>query len=342
MKSIKISIIIPFYNVEEYIAECIGSIMAQTLQDGIECILVDDCSTDRSVQIAENLISKYEGDISFKIIKHQNNKGVSYARNTGIAASEGEYIGFVDSDDYIESSMYMKLLRLLEENPNAQFAACPIYIEKEGTTSFYEGYDFYQNYSMMSIDDYFCLFLKYEIDNFLWNKLFHRSFINILFRENHIEEDYLFFYQNCKPILKQNKTIVLTSVPLYHHRTRKGSLCNQPRTSIYPLFLDQLANHREIISDLKTMGYEELSECLYKQYISLLCHNFFYLLHNKRLKKHRPEDVERYWTDIKRIPLSKIPIKASAIKKHLFVIKFLPFGEHVLYMIKSIKSLFKK
>lgn len=342
MDGIKISIIIPVYNVEKYIAECISSIMAQTLQDGIECIIVDDCSSDCSIQIAENLISKYKGNISFRIIKHQENQGLSCTRNTGIAASKGEYIGFVDSDDYIEPSMYELLLDLLDRNPKSPFVASPIYVEKEGVTSLYEGYDLYQKYRKISIEEYFSLFLRHEIDNFMWNKLFRRSFITTLFKERRIEEDYLFLYYNCKPILKQSRVIALTTIPLYHYRIRKGSICNQPKSSIYPLFLDQIVNYREIMSDLKTIGNIELYECLDKQYKSLLCHNFFRVLHNKRLRKYRHEDIEIYWTDIKCIPLSEIPTEESAIKKHLFVIKFVPFGEHVLYMIKSIKSFFLK
>lgn len=330
MDCIKISIIIPVYNVEKYIAECITSIMAQTLQVGMECVLVDDCSSDCSIPIAESLIRDYEGKISFRIIKHLNNQGLSCARNTGISVSKGEYIGFVDSDDYIEPLMYKELFQLLEDNPDSPFVACPIFVEKEGRTSFYDGYDLYQNNSKISIDNYFSLFLKHEIDNFSWNKLFRRSFVTTLFKEGRIEEDYLFLYQNCKPLLNQNKSVVLSSNPLYHYRIRKGSICRQPKTSVKPLFIDQLTNYREIMSDLKAIGHDELYNCLDRQFVDLLCFNFYHVLLNRRLEEYRPIEVERYWDDIKRISFSKIPPHESAIKKDLMFIKFVPFGLQIL------------
>lgn len=336
MDNVNISIIIPLYNVEMYIAECISSIMTQTLQDGIECILVDDGSTDRSVQIAESLIKDYKGKIAFRIIRHQSNRGVSCARNTGFIASRGRYIGFVDSDDYIEPTMYMTLQRLQENNPDAPFVASPVFVENKGTTRFYKGFDLYQKYGMLSIDEYFSLFLTYKIDNFLWNKLFQRSFFATLFKENRIEEDYLFFYQNCKPLLHQNKRIVLTSVPLYHYREREGSICNQSRTSIKPLFLDQLINCREIMSEQKELGNEELCKELYNQQVNLLCHNFYLVLLNRQLWKCRPEDVKKFWCDLRKVPFSMVPAKCFAVKKDLFFIKYVPFGVLILYIIRSL------
>lgn len=341
MDSIKISIIIPFYNVEKYIAECIRSVMSQTLQEGIECILVDDCSTDRSLQIAERLISEYNGKITFRVIKHQNNQGVSCARNTGFAAAKGKYIGFVDGDDYIEPSMYMVLQELIEDHPNVLFVSCPIYVERDGTTSLYKGYDLYQNNSMIAIDDFFHLFLMYEIDNFLWNKLFHRSFFTTLFKEHRNEEDYLFFYQNSKPLLSQNKKVALSSVPLYHHRIRVGSICNQPKTSVIPLFLDQLANHREIMTDLKSTGNYELYDCYNKQFVRFLRHNFDKVLLNKRLNEYRHEDVEKFWADINRIPFSKIPIEEYTFMIKLFFVKVVPFGRQILYIVKTLHGAYK-
>lgn len=97
----KISIIIPIYNVEPYILECLQSVANQTMQDGLECILVDDCGTDGSVLIVEEFIKNYHGIIQFSLIHHQENAGLSAARNTGIYAAKGEYVYFLDSDDTI-------------------------------------------------------------------------------------------------------------------------------------------------------------------------------------------------------------------------------------------------
>lgn len=94
---IKISIIIPVYNVEKYLSQCLDSCIHQTLND-IEIICVDDCSPDNSYLILEKYISL---DERIKIIKHETNKGLGAARNTGISVARGEYVWFIDSDDYI-------------------------------------------------------------------------------------------------------------------------------------------------------------------------------------------------------------------------------------------------
>ena len=96
----KVSIIIPVYNVSLYIERCIKSVMSQTYQD-IECILVNDATPDDSIAIAERLIADYNGTIQFRILNHEHNKGQSTARNTGIDASTGDYLYFLDSDDEI-------------------------------------------------------------------------------------------------------------------------------------------------------------------------------------------------------------------------------------------------
>lgn len=98
-----LSIIIPIYNVEKYIARCVHSLMAQTLQD-IEYIFVNDASTDKSLQILESIIAEYP-ERQTKIISHPKNKGLAAARNTGLDFARGSYIMHCDSDDWIDSDM---------------------------------------------------------------------------------------------------------------------------------------------------------------------------------------------------------------------------------------------
>ena len=97
-----VSIIIPIYNVEKYVAECLNSVISQTYDHSkIECILVDDCTPDNSMVIVNEIIRKYNGEMTFNIIGHEQNLGLSAARNTGIEAATGKYIYFIDSDDYV-------------------------------------------------------------------------------------------------------------------------------------------------------------------------------------------------------------------------------------------------
>ena len=94
-----ISIIVPIYQVEPYIEDCLRSVVRQTYPGRLECILVDDCGTDRSMEKAARLISGYGGPIVFKTLHHACNRGLSAARNTGTDAATGDYIFFLDSDD---------------------------------------------------------------------------------------------------------------------------------------------------------------------------------------------------------------------------------------------------
>ena len=90
MKKMKVSIIVPIYNVEKYVVNCIQSVMNQTYTGCIECILVDDYSPDDSIKLIENELKRYDGNVVFKILHHERNRGLSGARNTGIKASTGD------------------------------------------------------------------------------------------------------------------------------------------------------------------------------------------------------------------------------------------------------------
>ncbi len=96
-----ISVIVPIYNVEKYILDCLLSVANQTKTVGIECLLVDDRGTDNSMEVVESFVSSYKGFIDFRILHHAKNKGLSAARNTGIMAAKGKYLFFLDSDDII-------------------------------------------------------------------------------------------------------------------------------------------------------------------------------------------------------------------------------------------------
>ena len=116
----KISVIVPVYNAEKYLDRCIGSILAQTFRD-FELILVEDGSPDRCAQMCDEWAKK---DERIKVI-HQSNSGPSKARNVGIAASQGEYLTFVDSDDRISPLMLEKLLRAAKKT-GADIVTCAV------------------------------------------------------------------------------------------------------------------------------------------------------------------------------------------------------------------------
>ena len=113
-----ISIIVPIYNVEKYLPQCLDSLISQTYRD-IEIILVDDGSPDKCPEICDAYAKK---DARIKVV-HQINGGVSSARNTGLKASRGEYIGFVDPDDWVAPEMYEKMMEALADH-KADLAIC--------------------------------------------------------------------------------------------------------------------------------------------------------------------------------------------------------------------------
>lgn len=116
-KENKISIVIPVYNVEQYIGDCLYSVINQTMHDGLECIMVDDCGKDDSIAIAERIVASYKGPIRFKILRHSHNKGLSAARNTGMKEATGMYIYFLDSDDTITPDCMTTLWAKVLEHP---------------------------------------------------------------------------------------------------------------------------------------------------------------------------------------------------------------------------------
>lgn len=119
-----ISVIIPVYGVEKYIERSAVSLFEQTIKDNIEFIFVDDCSPDNSITILKNVIERYpDRKQQVKILRHDSNKGLAQARQTGFDISKGKYIAHLDSDDRIEPRMYETLLDCAEKN-GADIVAC--------------------------------------------------------------------------------------------------------------------------------------------------------------------------------------------------------------------------
>jgi len=110
----KVSVIIPVYNVENYIEQCLTSVLNQSYRD-MECILIDDCSTDKSIAVAERFIQNHPRKDQVKWIRQQQNQGQSVARNKGVEAATGEYIFFVDSDDTISENCLELHVYLMEK-----------------------------------------------------------------------------------------------------------------------------------------------------------------------------------------------------------------------------------
>ena len=177
-----ISIIVPIYNVGKYLPKCIESILNQTFKN-FELILVNDGSTDNSGVVCDDYAKK---DTRIKII-HKSNGGVSSARNAGLYVAKGEYIGFVDPDDYIDKNMYEKLYRLCIDN-NSDIAICRFNREINGKIQNKESTEeIIELNNMEAMNELF----KGNLYRFsLCNKLFSKKCFNdVLFPEERIHED---------------------------------------------------------------------------------------------------------------------------------------------------------
>ena len=121
----KISVIIPVYNVEKYLYRCVDSVLGQTYYN-IEVILIDDGSTDSSPEICDEYQKR---DKRVKVI-HKKNSGAASSRNIGLSSAKGDYIAFIDSDDYIELDMYENMMKINEEY-NCDIVLCDCYKENK-------------------------------------------------------------------------------------------------------------------------------------------------------------------------------------------------------------------
>ena len=119
---IKVSIVVPVYNVEKYIRRCLESVMAQeTEKFSIECVIVDDCTPDNSMDVVRSMLAEYKGPILFTLLKHEKNGGLSVSRNTGIDAAQGEFVIFLDSDDYLNPDTLEYMVSEYEKHPEVDF-----------------------------------------------------------------------------------------------------------------------------------------------------------------------------------------------------------------------------
>lgn len=201
----KVSVIIPVYNVENYLRKCLDSLVNQRLKD-IEIIVVNDGTTDNSQEIINEYVKKYPKKVVSII---QENGGQGAARNTGLLHAKGEYIGYVDSDDYVEENMYEELYKKAKEE-DSDIVICGNNVVKE-------------NYELFSKEDVDKEFLLGKMA--VWNKIYKKNIIvdnKIQFRSKVWYEDLDFTMK----VYFSSKKISYVDKPLYNYLLREGSTMN--------------------------------------------------------------------------------------------------------------------
>ena len=260
-KKILVSVIVPVYNVQDYIEKCLDSLVNQTLKQ-LEVIVVDDGSTDRTSLIVDDYQKKYNAMI--KVI-HKKNEGVSIARNVGLESATGEYIGFLDSDDWVNFDMYEKLYQKAIKD-NCDIVACDtlaIYPDKKILIESHIN-------ETSTIKD---LMLKaYAV---IWNKIYKREIIKgIDFKAGMTFcEDVRFLYM----LYPRIKKIGSVHESLHNYLQRSGSLTYTYDKKLYQLIdsLDDIVSYYK-----KNSLYEKYYDELEYAYIRYLFATFI-----KRLAK---------------------------------------------------------
>lgn len=229
---IKISIVVPVYNVDKYLVDCLDSLINQTL-DSKEIIIVNDASTDDSIKIINKYKAKYKNIIT--VIDLKENKGLSNARNIGIQVARGEYIGFVDSDDFIDKNMYKHMLDV------AYIKKLDMVICDYNTCENSDTYEKYKEttsikykYTNFSSAEILKKLLRGEIPAFAWNKIYKSS----LLKNNNIMYPVGLYYEDIptifKLLLKSVGEISILECKLYYYRNRPTSIArNATEKSLY-------------------------------------------------------------------------------------------------------------
>ncbi len=214
-----ISVIIPCYKVEQYLHKCIDSILIQSYTN-IEIILIDDGSPDQSGHICDMYAQK---DSRIKVI-HKSNGGLSDARNKGIDIAHGEYLTFIDSDDYISKDYIEVLYNLLKEN-NAQISIClPCCIDINGKV-ISKKIKVNEKKTFNSDEALISMFYQKDFDTSAWGKLYHNSlFKEIRYPLHILYEDLPTTYR----LIQLCKTIVLTTQQNYFYLIRDNSIEGSP------------------------------------------------------------------------------------------------------------------
>lgn len=290
----KISVIVPVYNVEKYISKSVSSILNQSYKD-IEVILVDDGSTDRSGEICDEFAKKDERIV----VIHKKNGGASDARNYGLDFATGECIGFVDADDYIDEDMYEKMMLVLKQY-DADIVTCGnIVHDKDSSVCMYCDND--KSLCFDKLDAYKNLFQKKYIDISCCTKLFRKSSIGKeRYKVGIHTEDLHFLYR----IINQSKKIAYVGRPFYHIICRENS---SSRVSYNSHILDPL----KTLSEIKAFIYDNYSTLCkevdnfyviwYIDTYRALCRNVYlkkYKIERRLIRKKIRKSIFSYLTNI--------------------------------------------
>ena len=316
----KISVIVPVYKVEAYLDECVNSIVNQTYKN-LEIILVDDGSPDNCPKMCDEWSKK---DSRIKVI-HKKNGGLSDARNAGIDVSTGDYISFIDSDDYIEKNMYEIAITTMKEE-SAQIFICGryyLYGEKKEIQQQQNVKVIMDNVEALDKMNTFCYY-----DVAAWDKVYKKSlFDGIRYPVGKLSEDWFTTYK----VIDRATKVVYDSAPLYVYRQRANSITHSGNKKINEDCIDAskevfdyIANKYPQIKLNALTSYVYASIGVYNNYVSYRGGQ------KQKIKSLRNDIKENYKVVIKNKDLTK------SRKIQLFML--VKLGFIYIFLIKIFKK----
>jgi glycosyltransferase involved in cell wall biosynthesis len=281
-----VSVIIPIYNVDQYLRQCLDSVINQTLKD-IEIICVNDGSTDNSLQILEEYAQK---DNRIKVVLHKHNKGVGAARNTGLEFVTGEYVLFLDSDDWLELDACECAYNHIKKNKNdIVYFGINIYNEETDKLNF----DFSRLYSFRGNFYNTCLKLNSLTRPYMdycecWYKIYKSSFLqkyDIKFTNGHRKyEDQPFYF---KALLYAN-TVSILDKPLYNYRIRETSISQSTNS-----WDDLIETRKQILDELLK---SEIADKKFIDFYVISCTHSLFGYYNRFKNKNKKYEKHMYST----------------------------------------------
>ncbi len=274
----KVSVIVPFYNVETYIDKCLKSLVNQTLED-IEIILVNDGSKDNT----KNIVKKYQKEYPQKIVYlEKENGGLSDARNYAIPYAKGEYIAFLDSDDYVETTMYKEMYEIAQKE-KSDMVECNFIWEYPDKIRIDTGTIYNNKHEMIE-----------KIRVVAWNKLIKREILEkakVQFPKGYRYEDVEFTYKLI-PFLEK---VSFCKTPMVHYIQREGSITNIQNKRNAEIFdvLEHVIDYYKK-NNIYTEYYSEL-EYVYVRYA--FCSSFLRIVKIKDATMKK-ELLETTWNNV--------------------------------------------
>ena len=272
--------IIPAYNTAKFLNKCVESVVNQTYKN-IEIIIVDDGSSDSTPQICDELANKYN---NIKII-HQENQGSNIARLNGFNASRGEYIAFIDSDDYIDLTAYEKAIKVLEDNNCDMVQFGYYYIQTDGKIL---KTHCKPNLQLNNSREIFKYFMTRESEDYVWNRVYKRLvFENFQWPKVSMLEDNCISVQ----IFIKIKTFVEMEEIFYYYVKRVGSLCNQ---SLTKQIQDDMINSLDFLINITEKNFPEfLPEAIARKILHLRGIAMNYILTNINSSWDVPQQIAK-------------------------------------------------